>query len=73
MKKHELETTINDKTYKGYRIIKTNKAGKFQVIHLTDAIYERDQNIYSNPLEDTVATFAAKDILRSLVRKYLLQ
>lgn len=73
MEKHELKTEIDGKIYKGYRIIKTNKYGKFQVIHLTDEISERDQGAYSNPIEDTMASFAAKNILSSLVRKHLLR
>jgi len=66
MKKFELETTIDGKTHKGYRVIKSNKDGKFQVIHLDDNIFERDGEIYTDSSSE-IALFAARDILRKLV------
>jgi hypothetical protein len=69
MKKIELETDVDDRTFRGFRVIKSNKAGKFQIIYLTEDIYERDGGSYTDP-NSTIALFAAKNILRSLVQKH---
>ena len=74
MKKIKIETEIDGEIYKGYKTISSNKYGKFQVIYLTDKIHERDQGAYAtDPTNDTMAIFAAKNILNSLVRTHLLR
>ena len=67
-KQYELETEVDGIPHKGYRVISSNKAGKFQVVYLSPDVHERDQTAYT-AFNESMMEAMAKDILRSLVTR----
>lgn len=68
MNKYILEVDIDGTSCTGYRIVKSNRKGKYQIIHLTEKIFERDQGYYDK-FSDQIMEFCAKNILIDLINK----